>query len=65
MTDQRDDKIGPDSGKPVAGSQALHDGDAGGSAGNVAEKPKELTADEQMALYEKDLKENDWGHQPC
>jgi len=24
-----------------------------------------LTADEQMALYEKDLKENDWGHQPC
>lgn len=26
---------------------------------------KELTADEQMALYEKDLKENDWGHQPC
>ena len=27
--------------------------------------PKELTADEQMALFEKDLKENDWGHQPC
>jgi hypothetical protein len=26
---------------------------------------KELTADEQMALYEEDLKENDWGHQPC
>ena len=25
----------------------------------------ELTAEEQMALYEKDLKENDWGHQPC
>jgi hypothetical protein len=24
-----------------------------------------LTADEQMALYEKELKENDWGHQPC
>jgi hypothetical protein len=27
--------------------------------------PKKLTADEQMALYEKELKENDWGHQPC
>ena len=27
--------------------------------------PKVLTADEQMALFEKDLKENDWGHQPC
>ena len=24
-----------------------------------------LTKEEQMALYEKDLKENDWGHQPC
>lgn len=29
------------------------------------EKLKKLTAEEQMALYEKDLKENDWGHQPC
>lgn len=27
--------------------------------------PKKLTPEEQMALYEKDLKENDWGHQPC
>jgi hypothetical protein len=26
---------------------------------------KKLTAAEQMALYEKELKENDWGHQPC
>jgi hypothetical protein len=26
---------------------------------------KPLTAEEQMALYEQDLKENDWGHQPC
>jgi hypothetical protein len=25
----------------------------------------ELTPEEQMALYEKDLRENDWGHQPC
>jgi hypothetical protein len=25
----------------------------------------ELTPEEQMALYEKELKENDWGHQPC
>jgi hypothetical protein len=24
-----------------------------------------LSPEEQMALYEKDLKENDWGHQPC
>lgn len=25
----------------------------------------QLTVEEQMALYEKELKENDWGHQPC
>jgi hypothetical protein len=25
----------------------------------------ELTPEEQMALFEKDLKENDWGHRPC
>jgi hypothetical protein len=24
-----------------------------------------LTPEEQMAAYEKDLRENDWGHQPC
>ena len=28
-------------------------------------KSKMLTQEEQMALYEKDLQENDWGHQPC
>ena len=27
--------------------------------------PKKLTPEEQMALYEKALKEDDWGHQPC
>jgi len=27
--------------------------------------PTTLTPDEQMALFEKELKENDWGHQPC
>jgi hypothetical protein len=27
--------------------------------------PKALTKEEQLALYEEDLKENDWGHQPC
>ncbi|MSS99766.1 MAG: hypothetical protein EXS29_00425 [Pedosphaera sp.] len=27
--------------------------------------PRKLTPEEQMDLYEKDLKETDWGHQPC
>lgn len=26
---------------------------------------KELSPEEQMALYEESLKETDWGHQPC
>ena len=43
-------------------------GEAGSiPAGDVREtvRPKELTPEEQMAEFEKDLKENDWGHQPC
>jgi hypothetical protein len=27
--------------------------------------PSGLTKEEQWALFEKELKENDWGHQPC
>ena len=41
---------------------------SGAAATTTADKPgvpQGLTADEQMALYEKELKENDWGHQPC
>lgn len=26
---------------------------------------KVLSAEEQMEQFEEDLKENDWGHQPC
>ena len=28
-------------------------------------RAKELTPEEQMALYEDHLKETDWGHRPC
>jgi len=35
------------------------------NADTVAQQRTELTAEEQMALYEKALKEDDWGHQPC
>jgi hypothetical protein len=31
----------------------------------AAKPPKALTPEEQMEAFEKDLKENDWGHQPC
>ena len=30
-----------------------------------APAPNPLTPEEQMALFEKELKETDWGHQPC
>ena len=29
------------------------------------EPEAELTPDEQMAAFEKAMKEEDWGHQPC
>jgi hypothetical protein len=32
---------------------------------NLAPPVNPLTPEEQMALFEKELKENDWGHQPC
>jgi hypothetical protein len=36
------------------------------SAPSAKPKPaKPLTPEEQMALYEEKLKEDDWGHQPC
>ena len=35
------------------------------SAPDQPSEVSQLTAEEQMALFEKELKENDWGHQPC
>ena len=62
MTDPRAaDQPGPESqnGK-IAQS-------TGSDAASVepCEPAKKLTPEEQMELYERDLKENDWGHQPC
>lgn len=34
-------------------------------SGAAARPAKELSPEEQMALYEEKLKEDDWGHQPC
>jgi hypothetical protein len=32
---------------------------------DTAGKKEELSAEEQMAAFEENLKESDWGHQPC
>ena len=34
-------------------------------AGVSDRNPDGLTPEEQLALFEKELKEKDWGHQPC
>jgi hypothetical protein len=39
------------------------DGDS--PAGEEKAPGQKLTPEEQMAIFEKHLKENDWGHQPC
>ncbi len=38
---------------------------AGDIDAQETDSPSELTPKEQMALYEKSLKEDNWGHQPC
>lgn len=51
---------------PVAGRSAAEI-DCVANPPPVAEAtpaPK-ISPEDQMALYENDLKENDWGHQPC
>jgi hypothetical protein len=52
------------SGKAGSGKPSP-DSDAGGVSANTPLASNKLTPEEQMALFEKDLKENDWGHQPC
>jgi hypothetical protein len=54
-----------ESSSTVAPVRLPSDGDADVSIAGEPATSKKLTADEQMALYEKELKENDWGHQPC
>lgn len=40
--------------------------DAKGSIASDREiDPSNLTPEEQMARFEEQLKEDDWGHQPC
>ena len=39
------------------------EGGSGEAKGDA--KKGELSKEEQMAQFEEDLKESDWGHQPC
>ena len=55
----------PNSSKPVAGSDAQQHSVKTKMAGDEVVDVSKLSKEEQMALYEKQLKEDDWGHQPC
>lgn len=48
----------------AAESNPAQSGASKGTSTEPSVAPK-LTPEEQLALYEKELKENDWGHQPC
>jgi hypothetical protein len=74
MTDpQHPDSSVPKSDKNTADDRQATNADAKLQSGVAVDAPgasapaeaNKLSADEQMALYEQDLKENDWGHQPC
>jgi hypothetical protein len=59
------EKVGPDKAAAAAHSDSSADLSSAMPKADKAKPAKELSAEEQMALYEKELKENDWGHQPC
>jgi len=50
---------------PAGQPPPTKDAKAAPTANAAKTPPRELTPEEQMALYEKELKESDWGHQPC
>ena len=56
-----DEPANEDKPKPV-----VDGGEAAVPAGVEGTRPeKKLTPEEQMAAFEKAMKEEDWGHQPC
>jgi hypothetical protein len=60
---------GPDASLPLKGESTASVPSNGADAPSQEPSDKKskvpLTPEEQMALFEKELKENDWGHQPC
>jgi hypothetical protein len=50
---------------PVAPGNAPPTGEPAATDSAEVIAANKLTADEQMARFEQELKETDWGHQPC
>ena len=51
--------------KPAAKPDDVPGSPANAPAPDAESAPGQLTKEEQWALFEKELKESDWGHQPC
>ncbi|HEY6166722.1 MAG TPA: hypothetical protein VI454_01695 [Verrucomicrobiae bacterium] len=63
---RNDGEVRPESGPGKAAStESSPRVEAGSAKVGGVDAVNKLTAEEQMALFEKELKENDWGHQPC
>jgi len=66
MDDQPESKPGPVKPAQQAGASTMPlPTDASSTAPDDSTAAPKLTAEEQMAAFEKALKEEDWGHQPC
>ena len=66
MNDQPESNPGPvKPAQTVAGSATPQPTDSSCLPPEVSTAPAKPTPEEQMAAFEKALKEEDWGHQPC
>jgi hypothetical protein len=67
MADPAAKPVSPDAGAklPVPGGNVPPVNPPGVVSEGAAVDPSKLSPEEQMALYEENLKETDWGHQPC
>ena len=65
MTDQPKEPTEPATVQSKVTCKTSTETDANTSAADHVREVSKLTAEEQMALFEKELKENDCRHQPC
>ncbi len=66
MNDRPHDKQAPaQPGKPTPAPLPPADQKNVPPAGDAPSAADKLTPEEQWELFEKELKENDWGHRPC
>ena len=55
----------PNDAAPADCGASVNSGESNSATPSGSAVPEQLTKEEQWALFEKELKESDWGHQPC